>query len=85
MVVIGNPPYAVSSSNKSEWIQTLIADYKKNLNEKKINLDDDYIKFIRMGQHREEWPRVHPRLHLRQLLHRRHHPPPNAPIPNGSL
>jgi predicted helicase len=51
MVVIGNPPYAVSSSNKSDWIQTLIADYKKNLNEKKLNLDDDYIKFIRMGQH----------------------------------
>lgn len=51
MVVIGNPPYSVSSTNKSEWIQTLIADYKKNLNERKINLDDDYIKFIRYGQH----------------------------------
>ncbi|HQF21749.1 MAG TPA: N-6 DNA methylase, partial [Kiritimatiellia bacterium] len=51
MVVLGNPPYAVSSSNRSDWIQTLIADYKKNLNEKKLNLDDDYIKFIRMGQH----------------------------------
>ena len=51
MVVIGNPPYAVSSTNKGEWIQGLIADYKKNLNEKKINLDDDYIKFIRYGQH----------------------------------
>jgi predicted helicase len=51
MVVLGNPPYAVSSSNKSEWIQNLIADYKKDLNERKINLDDDYIKFIRYGQH----------------------------------
>jgi len=51
MVVMGNPPYSVSSSNKGEWIQGLIADYKKNLNEKKINLDDDYIKFIRYGQH----------------------------------
>ena len=51
MVVIGNPPYAVSSSNKSDWIQNLIADYKKDLKEKKINLDDDYIKFIRFGQH----------------------------------
>lgn len=51
MCVIGNPPYAVSSSNKSEWIQNLIADYKKDLNERKINLDDDYIKFIRYGQH----------------------------------
>ncbi len=50
MVVLGNPPYAVSSSNKGEWIQNLIADYKKDLNEKKINLDDDYIKFIRFGE-----------------------------------
>jgi predicted helicase len=51
MVVMGNPPYSVSSSNKSEWIQNLITDYKKDLNERKINLDDDYIKFIRYGQH----------------------------------
>lgn len=51
MVVMGNPPYAVSSSNKGEWIQNLIADYKKDLKEKKLNLDDDYIKFIRYGQH----------------------------------
>lgn len=51
MVVLGNPPYAVSSSNKGEWIQELIKDYKKDLNERKINLDDDYIKFIRYGEH----------------------------------
>ena len=51
MVVIGNPPYAVSSTNKNEWIQNLIADYKKDLNERKTNLDDDYIKFTRFGQH----------------------------------
>jgi predicted helicase len=51
MIVAGNPPYNVSSTNKGEWIQNLIADYKKNLNERKINLDDDYIKFIRYGQH----------------------------------
>ena len=50
MVVLGNPPYSISSSNKGEWIQNLIADYKKDLNEKKINLDDDYIKFIRYGE-----------------------------------
>lgn len=51
MVVIGNPPYAVSSTNKSDWIQNLISDYKKDLNERKINLDDDYIKFMRYGEH----------------------------------
>jgi len=41
MVVVGNPPYSVSSSNKGEWIQELIKVYKKDLNERKINLDDD--------------------------------------------
>ncbi|MFA5623765.1 MAG: type ISP restriction/modification enzyme [Bradymonadales bacterium] len=51
MCVMGNPPYAVSSSNKGDWIQDLTADYKKDLNERKINLDDDYIKFIRYGQY----------------------------------
>ena len=52
MCVIGNPPYAVSSTNKNPWIENLIADYKKNLNEKSYNsLSDDYVKFIRYGQH----------------------------------
>lgn len=51
MCVIGNPPYAVSSTNKGDWIQDLLKDYKKDLNEKKLNLDDDYIKFIRYGQY----------------------------------
>ncbi|MHB8278576.1 MAG: type ISP restriction/modification enzyme, partial [Candidatus Humimicrobiaceae bacterium] len=51
MIVIGNPPYNISSSNKGEWIQDLIKDYKKNLNEKKINIDDDYIKFIRLAEY----------------------------------
>jgi type I restriction-modification system DNA methylase subunit len=52
MCVIGNPPYSVSSSNKSEWIEELMKDYKKDLNERNIQpLSDDYIKFIRFGQH----------------------------------
>ncbi|MGV3538166.1 MAG: type ISP restriction/modification enzyme, partial [Rufibacter sp.] len=51
MVVLGNPPYSVSSSNKGEWIGNLIADYKVGLKERKINLDDDYIKFIRYAEH----------------------------------
>ena len=50
-IVMGNPPYSSSSSNKGEWITNLVAEYKKNLHEKKINLDDDYIKFIRYGQY----------------------------------
>ncbi len=51
MVVMGNPPYSISSTNKSKWILDLIADYKIGLNERKINLDDDYIKFIRFAEH----------------------------------
>ncbi|MCA0387126.1 MAG: N-6 DNA methylase [Bacteroidetes bacterium] len=52
MVVIGNPPYSVSSSNKGAWIERLVADYKRELNERNIQpLSDDYIKFIRFGQH----------------------------------
>jgi len=52
MCIIGNPPYSISSSNKSDWIENLISDYKQNLNEKSYNsLSDDYVKFIRFGQH----------------------------------
>ncbi|MCK4386678.1 MAG: N-6 DNA methylase [Candidatus Pacebacteria bacterium] len=51
MVVIGNPPYSISSQNKGAWIQNLIKDYKKDLGERKINIDDDYIKFIRFAEH----------------------------------
>lgn len=50
MVVIGNPPYSVSSSNTWDWILNLIKDYKQWLWERKINLDDDYIKFIRFWE-----------------------------------
>lgn len=52
MVVIGNPPYSVSSENKSQWILDLIKEYKKDLNERNIQpLSDDYIKFIRYAEH----------------------------------
>lgn len=51
MVMLGNPPYSNFSSNKSSWILEKINDYKEGLNETKINLDDDYIKFIRLGQY----------------------------------
>ena len=52
MVIMGNPPYSVSSTNKSPWIEDLTADYKKDLNERNIQpLSDDYIKFLRLGQY----------------------------------
>ena len=52
MVVMGNPPYAVSSSNRGKWIETQMNDYKTNLTERNIQpLSDDYVKFIRYGEH----------------------------------
>ena len=58
MVMIGNPPYNVSSSNKGKWITELMTTYKKEpggsvkLQERNIkNLNDDYVKFIRMAQY----------------------------------
>lgn len=51
MIVMGNPPYSVSSCNKSEYIDKVMEAYKQNLKEKNIQpLSDDYIKFIRMGE-----------------------------------
>lgn len=55
MVILGNPPYSnFGMMNKGEWILDLLQDYKSGLNEKKLNLDDDFIKFIRFGQWRIE-------------------------------
>jgi predicted helicase len=54
-VVIGNPPYAGHSTNTGEWITQLVDDYYvvdgKSLGEKNPKwLQDDYVKFIRLGQ-----------------------------------
>lgn len=58
MVVMGNPPYSGESSNKGDWIMKLMEDYKKEpggiekLNERNPKwINDDYVKFIRYGQH----------------------------------
>ena len=51
MVILGNPPYSVSSCNKNDYIDELMEVYKQDLNERNIQpLSDDYIKFIRMGE-----------------------------------
>jgi hypothetical protein len=50
MCVIGNPPYNSSSTNNGAWINRLIEPYKAELGEQKVNLNDDYIKFIRLGE-----------------------------------
>jgi predicted helicase len=56
MVVVGNPPYSVSSSNNSEFIEGLMTRYKKAVrSEKNIQpLSDDYIKFLCFSQYQIE-------------------------------
>ena len=68
MVVTGNPPYAGLSANMNDWIDQLLKNklpgengaqsyYEVDgqpLGEKKLWLQDDYVKFIRFGQFRIE-------------------------------
>ena len=53
-VVIGNPPYAGISSNMSESAQRMVDAYRivdgSALNERKLWLQDDYVKFFRKAQ-----------------------------------
>jgi len=51
LVVLGNPPYSVSSTNKSKFIEKEMAIYKEDVrDERNIQpLSDDYIKFIRFA------------------------------------
>ena len=55
MIIIGNPPYSGVSSNNGKWISDKIDDYKyvdgEHFNERKHWLNDDYVKFLRFGQH----------------------------------
>ena len=61
LVIMGNPPYSVLSANKNGWAEKLVKDdidgaqsyYKvdgKPLREKKVWLQDDYVKFLRFAQ-----------------------------------
>ena len=51
LVVLGNPPYAnFGMMNKQAWLKNALAAYKAGLGERKVNLDDDYVKFIRFAQ-----------------------------------
>ena len=51
LVILGNPPYSVSSVNKSDFIEREMYLYKQAVrSEKNIQpLSDDYIKFIRFA------------------------------------
>lgn len=51
-VIVGNPPYSnFGRCNRHPWILEQLLDYKQGLHEKKLNLDDDFIKFMRWSQY----------------------------------
>lgn len=56
LVILGNPPYSVSSANKSEFIEREMSLYKNSVrSERNIQpLSDDYIKFIRFAHWKME-------------------------------
>ena len=55
LVVLGNPPYSnYGCQNRNPFILSLLEDYKRGLKEKKLNLDDDFIKFLRWAHDRIE-------------------------------
>ncbi len=52
-IVIGNPPYSISSWNTGNWITSLVEEYKRTVRgeESQIQaLSNDYIKFLRLGE-----------------------------------
>jgi hypothetical protein len=51
LAIVGNPPYRNGKSQAKEGrIDSELNKYKEGLNDKKINLDDLYIKFIRFAE-----------------------------------
>ena len=51
LAIVGNPPYFNGKSQAEKGrIDSELNEYKKDLDEKKINLDDLYIKFIRFAE-----------------------------------
>lgn len=77
-VVIGNPPYSVTSANFNPFIDSLMADYKKHVRGEQglVALADDYIKFIRLSQKLLEapdcgvWGMITNHGYLKGLIHR---------------
>ncbi|MEY4926452.1 MAG: hypothetical protein RI894_888, partial [Bacteroidota bacterium] len=56
MIVMGNPPYAGHSANRTKTINDTLEPYKKEPSGGKLKehnakwLNDDYVKFMRMGE-----------------------------------
>lgn len=77
-VVIGNPPYSVTSSNRNPFIDSLMDDYKKHVRGEQglVALADDYLKFIRLSQmllsesHVGIWGMITNHGYLKGVIHR---------------
>ena len=77
-VVIGNPPYAVTSANFNTFIDSLMNDYKKHVRGEQglVALADDYLKFIRLSQKLLEpldcgvWAMITNHGYLKGVIHR---------------
>jgi predicted helicase len=77
-VVIGNPPYSVTSANFNLFIDTLMDDYKKHVRGEQglVALADDYLKFVRMSQrileesHCGIWGMITNHGYLKGVIHR---------------
>lgn len=56
LAIVGNPPYAPVSANRSPFIEALLDSYREAVKyeKKKSGLTDDYIKFFRFAQHQIE-------------------------------
>ena len=56
MVILGNPPYSLVSSNETKYANSLVEKYKyepggnQRLQESKYWLNDDYVKFIAFSE-----------------------------------
>ncbi len=52
LVILGNPPYSVSSSNRSKFIKREMDAYKETVRDERnlMPLSDDYVKFIRFAE-----------------------------------
>ncbi len=58
LVVMGNPPYSGISTNNGKWISDQIDNYRyvdgEKMKERKLWIQDDYVKFLRFGQWKVE-------------------------------
>jgi predicted helicase len=77
-VIVGNPPWSnFGRLNRSPWLDELLTEYRAGLDERKSNLADDAIKFLRWGQYWIDQARagilafVTPNTWLSGLTHRR--------------